>query len=505
MKNTVCVIDIGSTAIRLVVIEVAEDGQYKRLDRSSRPVSLGRDVFINRSIRSESMIQVVEILRNFAELLKTWNISPEQAHVVATSALREVRNREIFVDRIETKTNFRVQILDGVEENHFTYIAVHHAVKNFHTSLSRVNSIIMEVGGGTTELMILHRGKMRTALNLKVGTLRLEHQFKSQAHSVFTLEDYLLEQLRPSISSLQADTTLKSIRYFIMVGGDARLVARMIGESRDEHYSVIRRNVFFDWVRGIQKLELEEVVRKLNITYTEVDGLLPALLIFKLFIEETSADEIIVPDVSIREGILLRNVIGQSSILDKDFTDQVVASARSLGNRYHIDEEHAFRVKELSLNLYDQLSSEHGLGNRARLYLEVSAILHSVGYFVNQSGYHKHGQYIVANSEIFGLTQEEIQIVANVVRYHRGGRPLDSHLQFVTLSGKQRLIVMKLAAILRVADALSQDLYIRSARVELENSTLFISGRQGSLSGSNKLLFRTGLFEEVFGYKILFR
>ena len=505
MCDIACVIDIGSTAIRLVVIEVSPDGQYRQLDRASRPVSLGRDVFMTQKIKPESMVQVVHILRNFAELLKNWDVSPEQAHIVATSAVREARNREIFVDRIRSKTNFPVQILDGVEENHLTYIAVQHAVKNFHASLSRANSIIMEVGGGSTELMIMHRGKMRTALNLKVGALRLVQQFRNQSRPMFTLEEFLLEQLRPSIAALQTDTNLQSMRYFIIVGGDMRLAARKIGEVRDEHYSVIKRDVFFDWLRSIQEMDAEEIVSHLNISYNNAEGLIPALLIFKLFLKETSVSEIIVPDVSIREGILLRNVLGHSSILDKDFTDQVVASARSLATRYHIDEEHAFRVKEMSLNLYDQISSEHGLTARDRLYLEVGAMLHSVGYFINQSGYHKHGQYIVANSEIFGLTQEEIQIVANLVRYHRGNKPVDNHPQFVALSGRQRLIVMKLSAILRVADSMTQDLYIKSPRIELEDSTLYISEKQGVLGTSNKLLFRTSFFEDVFGYKIVFR
>ena len=505
MKNIVCVIDIGSSAIRLVILEVAEDGKYRQLDRASRPVSLGRDVFMSRSIKAESIKQVSQILMSFAEMLKAWHISPEQAHVVATSAVRESRNREIFVDRIQTKTNFRIQILDGVEENHLTYIAVQHAIKNFHTSLAQKNSIIVEVGGGTTELMIMQKGKMQATLNLKVGTLRLEQQLKNQPDSRAGLEDFLIKELRPSIANLCTDSKLQNIHYFIMVGGGARVAAHKIGKPQDEHYSLIQRNDFLAWVENLQTMTVEEIVTNLDIGYNEADGLLPASLIFKLFMQETSASEIIVPDVRLRDGILLRNVIGQSSVLDQDFASQVVASAQSLGQRYHINEEHSLRVKNISLTLYDHISSEYRLDNRYRLYLEVSAILHSVGYFINRSGYHKHGQYIVTHSDIFGLTQEEIQIVANVVCYHRGAVPIGSHPQFATLSVKQRLVVMKLAAILRVAIALAQDMSVKKPTVEKKGSTIFISGEQHLFSLNSKLRLRSSLFEEVFGYRVLFR
>ncbi|AHC16818.1 Ppx/GppA phosphatase family protein [Salinispira pacifica] len=507
--TVVAVIDVGSTAIRLVILELDASGGYQRLDRASRPVGLGRDVFITKTIKAASMMQAVQIMTGFAELLKSWNIEPEDAYVVATSAVREARNRDTFVDRIQTKTGFQVQIIDGVEENHLTYIAVLHAVENFRASFSRSNSIIMEVGGGSTELMIMYRGKMQAAQSLKVGTLRLEQQLKSRWDSGENMEEFLREQFRLHVANLHTDSDLKRIRYFIMVGGDARIASYNSGESVGEHYSIIKRDRFFDFVNAVQKKSVEETVRDLGVTYNEAEGLLPALLIFKIFLEETSAQEIIVPDVSIREGILLRNVMGQTAALDKNFASQVVASALSLGRRYHIDERHAQRVKELSLQLYDQLSEEHGLGLRERLYLEVASQLHDVGYFINQSGHHKHGQYIVAHSEIFGLSPEEIRIISNVVRYHRGAKPVKSHLEFGTLPRQHRLAVMKLAAILRVADALDRGhgQHFRNVKVEIDNTNMFISGEHsGDLSIERYgLNLKAGLFEEVYGYKVILR
>ncbi len=503
MENVVCVIDVGSTALRMVILKVRKDGEYERLDRSIRPVTLGRDIFIERRISPQSMVQIIHIFTNFAELMEAWAITPEQAYVFATSTIREARNRDIFVDRIEKQTNFHMKILDGIEENHLTYIAVNHAVKNFHRPLSRSNSIIMEVGGGTTEMMLMENGKMRMAHNLRMGTLRLEQQFKYRDPTNISLENFIQEQMRPSIASIQAAGNLGAIQQFIMVGGDARLAARRIGTEQDDHYALIARNDFFDWVNTMKNMSSEEIVGKLGIGYNDVDGLLPALLIFKVFLEETSAGEIIVPDVSIREGILLKNVVAQNSEFDQDFTDQVIAFALNLAQHYHTDAKHMQRVRELSLTVYDKICSFHGLGNRERLYLEVSGILHAVGYFINQFEYHKHSQYIVANSEIFGLTTEEIQLVANIIRYQEEDFPTNSHPMYAALSRGQRLIIMKLAAILRLANALARNFYSEDTTIEMKDSTLFISGNY--VFQSDRLSQQISFFEDVFGYKITAR
>jgi exopolyphosphatase/guanosine-5'-triphosphate,3'-diphosphate pyrophosphatase len=509
MENIVSVIDIGSTAVRLVILQLDDEGDYHRLDRASRPVSLGRDVFISKTIRAESMMQVIDVLSGFSELIGNYGLGPGDAYVVATSAVREARNRDTFVDRVQIKTGFQVRIIDGVEENHLTYIAVLHAVENLRGAFSRANSIIMEVGGGSTELMIMFRGKMQAAQSLKVGTVRLEQQLKAREGSAVVLEEFLREQFRINVATLHSDTDLKRIRYFIMVGGDARIVCYRIGESQGEHYSVIKRGSFLEFLDGIQNDSVDDIVRKLNISYNEAEGLLPALMIYKIFLEETSAQEIIVPDVSIREGILLRNFMGSPGAIDENFARQVVASARSLANRFHIDEKHADYVTDLSLEIYDQLAAEHGLGHRERLYLEVAGILHDVGYYINQSGHHKHGMYIVANSEIFGLSQEELMVVAAVVRYHRGAKPVRSHPEYGSMSRAQRLVIAKLAAILRIADALdrSHGQHIKTLQLDIEDNNLFISGDfRGDLSIERYgLSLKAGLFEDVYGYRVILR
>jgi exopolyphosphatase / guanosine-5'-triphosphate,3'-diphosphate pyrophosphatase len=216
---------------------------------------------------------------------------------------------------------------------------------------------------------------------------------------------------------------------------------------------------------------------------------------------------VVVPNVSIREGVLISASRGPDVEIQAEMHRQIIASAASLGRKYHYDEPHAHHVAELCLAIFDALTREHGLGSRERLLLEAAAILHDIGTFIRSSGHHKHGEYIVANSEIFGLNKGDLTIVSNVVRYHRKAPPSSLHVNFIALPREDRVAVMKLAAILRVADALDRghDQRVRLVAVERREDRLALraedsDGRSMDLSLERLSLAEKGdMFEDVFG------
>lgn len=506
--RTVGVIDIGSSAIRMVVMEIRPDGTFHRLDRASKPIQLGRDVFVKRVLGRETIMQAIKILAGFNELLHGWSIAPTDIFVIATSAIREARNRDTFIDRVFIRTGLRIRIVDGVEENHLTYIAVLHAVGELQVAFARTASIIMEVGGGSTELMIMDRGKMVAAHLFRLGTLRLDHhsvQHSGEGNSDLPMED----QFRSTIEGMRSEFNLSRIKYYVMVGGDARTAAAHCGTKRGEHYSVISRENFSAFLEKICAWGPDRCVRDLNITYYESESLIPALKAHQLFLAETSADEIIVPDVSIREGVLLRFALGYDEKTQKQYEAQVLASALSLGRKFHFDEDHAIHVSKLTEALYDSFVKEHGMGRRERLYLQVAGMLHDIGYFVRATGHHKHGAYLVANSEIFGLGVEDVLIISQIIRYHRSARPVMEHLEYASLSQEGRLTVIKCAAMLRVVDALDRSHTQRMKQVEfsIDDEIMIIqTSYQGDLSVERRALEQKGeLFEDVFGFRLVVR
>ena len=506
MKKPVAVIDIGSSAIRMVIAEIGEGESWRRLDRVGKPVALGKDVFVTGFLSPESMRQTIRILAGFREVLEGWGIPDEDIRIIATSAIREAKNRDTFLDRVLIQTGFKVDIVEGVEENHLTYLAVQHAVRELRPAFSRANSLIIEVGGGTTEIMLLGRGKMVAAHSLRIGTIRLEQQLSSIAESTTLMMGYLRESIRVTKEILNAEMPLERIKYFVAVGGDMRLVANRVGSKDGEDFSVVSRESFTDFVRRYQSKTVDQIVQELNVTYNEGEGLLPALMVVELFLQDTAAEQLIVPTVSIREGVLLSFALGTNKAIEQEFYSQVIASAQNLGRKYRYDENHGLHVAKLSLMLFDQFGNQHGMGSHERMLLEVAAILHDIGNYIRASGHHKHGQYIVANSEIFGLSRSDIRVVSHIVRYHRKGMPNSAHTSFVALRREERVNVLKLAALLRVADALDRSHSQRVREVELEqrdDTTIVRCRCSGDLSVERYgLTIKGGMFEEVFGYSI---
>ena len=169
-SRLVAVLEIGSTGIRLLIAEIAgSTGEWRVLDRAGKPVALGRDVFTSGRVSRESFQECLLVLEHYRELLRGWDIKSGDVHVIATSALRAARNRDVFTDRIRQETGFRLSVVEGIEENRLMYLAVRFALKNDLPQFWRANSMIIEVGGGSTEIMLLRRGKMAAAHSLRLG------------------------------------------------------------------------------------------------------------------------------------------------------------------------------------------------------------------------------------------------------------------------------------------------------------------------------------------------
>lgn len=499
----VAAIEIGSTGIRLLVAAIGPSGEIKVLDRAGKPSRIGRDVFTQGLIGREAIRETIAVLSSFRELLRGYGISPDETKVIGTSALREATNRDTFVDRVALQTGLKIRVVEDIEENHLMYLAVQQALTDERRLLSKSNSMILEVGGGTTEVMLLRRGKMVSSHSLHMGTLRLDEQMREAGASKDYLEEYLESNIRTACDLMAEDMPLESVKSFIVIGSDARFAAYCMSGKNYGSYSVLERDRFISFASSIAGMSLDECVAAYHLPWTEAEGLASGLAIESLFLARTGAEIVIVPNVSIREGLLLAEVRGLDPGVAEELRRQVVASAQSLGKRYRYDEQHARYVGSLALSIFDVLVKEHGMGPHERLLLEAAAILHDIGTYIRASGHQKHSEYIVSNSEIFGLNRSDIDIVSNVVRYHRKAAPSPSHVNFISLAREDRIAVMKLSAILRVADALDRNHSGRVADASFEKSgDKFIIRSTKNLDFSLERLSladKGDLFEDVFG------
>ncbi|MDR1252658.1 MAG: HD domain-containing protein [Treponema sp.] len=506
-NHLVAVLEIGSTGIRLLVAEI-QGRQWRVLDNAGWPVALGRDVFTSGELSRESVLECLAVLQNYRELLAGWGIAGADIHVIATSALRVARNRDVFIDRVRQETGFNLSIVEGLEENRLVYLAVRFALKQDLPLFWKANSMIIEIGGGSTEIMLLRRGQMVAAHSIRLGTIIIDqHSRLRTGASPSSPERYLNENIRNTSGLLNAEMDLAHVRTFVVAGSDARFAADTIGTALNENCRIINRNDFISFAEKIHNYSIEECVQKLKISYAEAEGFIPGILTLKLFLDQTVAAQLVVPLSSIREGYLIDLALGVDSELQEEFFSQIIASAVNLGRKFHYDEAHSRHVADLCMILFDALAKEHGMNRRQRMMLETAAILHDIGMYIKGSGHHKHGQYIVANSEIFGLQRDEMNIIANVIRYHRGDPPSESDFEYVILQREERILVLKMASILRVADALDRghSQQIKKITVERRSETIAlyvdrVYDLSLELMGIEE---KAGLFQDVFGYKVI--
>jgi exopolyphosphatase/guanosine-5'-triphosphate,3'-diphosphate pyrophosphatase len=502
--SIVAAIDIGSNAIRMAIAQILPDGELEVLEHLQRAVRLGQDTFRRGRLGGQTVRAAVAILRDYQRVLQTYGARHVRA--VATTAVREAANVDTFLDRVLMATGLDVAVIDTSEESRLTVTAVRHDLGRAF-GLARRNALICEVGGGSTVLTVLRKGEIAASQNLNLGSIRLQEMLSTTEESPDRSADLLRDQIANTVVSLQGELHLKRIRTFVAVGGDARFAARQVGTSTGSgDLAAISRSDFDKLVAKCQRHTTEELARMYGLSFADAETLDPALVVYQSLLHATGAEQIIVSHVSMRDGLLLdlvRSVTGQE---DESVSKGAIQSAMAIAEKYRVDLKHARHVADLSVRLFDEMQGEHGLGARHRLLLRAAGLLHEVGGFVSSRAHHKHSYYLIANSEVFGLTRDELLVVAHVARYHRRACPKPTHVDYMAMPRDTRMVVSKLAALLRVADALDRGhgQQVRDLTCERrdENLILTVAGVADLTLERRQIAAKGDLFEDIYGLKV---
>ncbi len=499
------VIEIGSTGLRLLVAEVTADGKKNILDRAEMTVSVGQDVFTGSIIKRETQTQCLHILQRFKEQLAGWGIEPNKTTVVATSAFREAKNRDPVIDKIRAATGFRVTVIDGIEENRLMYVAVTECLKDETARVRAGNTVILEVGGGSTEMMLMKKGKMAGAHSLRLGTVRFATGMRLSGFD--DIQRFIEEFIQNTKGSLESELNLSDVQQFIAVGSDMSLAALNVGKPVSTWLWSINRKDFDNFVGELQNYTADECAARFKISYSDAQVFNVSLLIYKMFINLTNVETIIVPETNIRDGLIISKITAPNQELIEEFHRQITASALALLRKYHGDEKHAEYVCTVSLMIYDTLKDEIALGDRSRLLLGIAALLHDIGIFIRLDEHNLHSEYIISHSEIFGLSKAENMVVSYIARYHRGKQMPQDNEHFQSLARADRMTILKLTAILRIADALDRGhrQSVSGISMELSKDTFIIrAGTDRNFVLEQMALAEKGdMFESVFGYNLM--
>ena len=502
--QTVAAIDIGSNSLRMVIAEVRGNGRIDVIERLQQTVHLGQDTFRRGRLTGRTMRAAIGVLRDYAKLLDLYNV--ERTRAVATTAVREAGNSDTFLDRVYMATGLSVEVIDTSEESRLTVSAVQQAVGGA-LGLRRMDVLIADVGGGSTLLTVLHKGEIAASQSFPLGSIRLQEVLSTGRELPDVSAELLRQQIANVVSTAEGLLPLGSIKGFVAVGGDARFAAKEVGKATSSsNLHTVSRPQLDKLVRKCHRHSADELARRYGLSFAEAETLNPALLVYQELMHVTRARRMIVPHVSMRDGLVMdlaRTVTGQE---DQALIKGVTQSATAIAEKYRVNLPHARAVARLSVKLFDELREEHGLSGRHRLLLRVAGLVHEVGGYVSARAHHKHSYYLVLNSEIFGLTRAEIVLVAHITRYHRRGCPKPSHVDYVSLPRESRVVISKLASLLRVADALdrSHAQQIRDFRCERQGEDLILSvpGVSDLTLERKAIAAKADLFEDVYGLRV---
>jgi exopolyphosphatase / guanosine-5'-triphosphate,3'-diphosphate pyrophosphatase len=504
----IAVVDMGASAIRLVVAEAPPNQPLRILEEVSRGVLLGKDTFTHGRLSSPTIEATLKALEGFRRLMDTYGVLRYRA--VATSAVREASNSDAFLDRVRLRTGLDVEVIDGSEENRLTYIAVREQLRD-HPARDEGEALLVEVGGGSADISFLRKGQPIQSGTYPLGSIRMRQTLASWQGSHDQGARLLVRHIHNVVDDIRREMPLREASHFIAVGADVRFAAaRILGDDAPKDgVPVVTREAFTAFCDEVVAFDIDQILERYRLSQSEAETLVPALLAYRELLLETVAEQVTVPDASLRLGLLLdlsREGDGQDV---EDLRRQVLASASALGEKYRFDAPHARKVAEIAVRLFDELRGEHGLSDRHRLLLEVAALLHDIGNYVNIRGHHKHTWYLLSGSDIFGLSQDDMAVVANVARYHRRAVPSKSHLPYMALDRDARIDVNKLSAILRLANALDADHLqkVKDVRLTSEdgNWVLDVEGAGDLTMERLASLARADYLIEVFGRKVTFR
>ncbi len=507
-SNTILsAIDIGSSAIRMDIAEVRPDGSIHLLDSLKKGVQLGKDAFTEGYLSEESIRAACAALRDFKKVMDSYGVVRYRA--VATSAVRESTNSDTFLDRVLMSTGLDVEIIDGPEENRLTSAAVLESLRGV-PGLENGESLFVEIGGGSTDVTLLRGGEPLQSGTFPLGSIRLREAMNRASGTREQQVRLLKRQIANLLTNIRRSISIKDASNYIAVGGEVRFAAKIIqGAPKDGGPWIVSRDAFAEFVDSVTRLTADTLVQKYSLSYLDAETLTPALLAALQLLKETQSQYVIVSGASIRSGILQDLAPEEKGKRRKQLTKQILSAARSLGKKYQYDENHAEKVREVAELLFDELKAEHGLNETHRLYLQVAALLHDIGLFISPRSHHKHSYYLISTSDLFGLRRGELEIIANVARYHRRALPQRSHTAYMSLDRDERVVVSKLAAILRVANTLE-----KGQLQKAEDLKVVREGDQLALVAPNisdltmervALASRCDLFNEVFGKKLILR
>jgi exopolyphosphatase/guanosine-5'-triphosphate,3'-diphosphate pyrophosphatase len=501
-------LDLGTNSFHLVVARVRGTG-YDVVTREKETIRLGHGGGDMKELSVDAMDRGIGALARMQRIAESFGAT---IRAVATSAVREADNAEVFIARARREAGVEVEVISGLEEARLIHLGVLQATDAYDTRL-----IGIDIGGGSTEVFVGERGELLTARSFKLGAVRLTDRFFPAGMVTPRAVDACRSYVRSILAAYEREVAQHGFQLAVASSGTAETVAMIVSAQRGATAPRTLNRFTFT------AAELDTVVDALTAKRTpatriavpgleagRADIIVAGAVVLQCITQTFGITELTFSEGALREGVLLDTIARHQGGELHHLRDVSRRSVAALAARCDDDPAHSAHVAQLALELYDGTATLHGLPTHCREYLEAAAMLANVGLVIAHSKHHLHSYYVIRNSELAGLTDHEIEIIALVARYHRKSAPKPSHAEYTALDAESRQVVRTLAGILRVAIGLdrSHDGRVRAVRVRSggRGARVVVEAVARAQADISLEVYtaheRSGLLEDVLGRRV---
>jgi len=503
----IAAIDIGTNSLHMVIVEVTDTLSFKTLSSDKDLTNLGAAALVRHQLTKRAIDHTLDVLGRYQRIAKGLDCDVILAY--ATSAVRESVNGGDFVQAAKQKLGLSIQVISAHEEAHLIYLAVKQAI-DLGSAGSGGPSLIIDIGGGSCELIVGTNEKPLMVESFKLGASRLTQQFvhsdplskKDRDH----LESHIRKTLKPTLDKIKS-------HHIHRVIGTSGTMENLVSMAVSQHGAEIvrhrllthmTRDDFGDVYKRLIRMTLSERKHLAGLDPGRADQIVAGAILVEYLFDKLDISHIDVCDRAVREGMIIdyMQTHWPKVKLSVQIRDPRRRSVFELGRRCNFDEKHALQVTRIALSLFDNLQSLHRMTADDREALEYASILHDVGWHIGHSGHHKHSGYLIKNGDLEGFSPNELDVIANVARYHRKSLPKKAHNDYIALNPEDRERVWKLAGILRIADGLDRGHYGNVVQVRTITRDDTVSIRVFTQSDPELELWgarhKTDMFEKIF-------
>lgn len=502
---TFAAVDIGSNSVRLKVARL-QGGRLRAMHEDREVTRLGEGVFSSGFLTPQSMAETVKVLRRFHRTVQ--QLVPDSVRVVATSALRDARNSQAFLEWVRSATGWRVEIVSGLEEARLIHLGLVSDPR-----IDRAPTLMIDLGGGSCELTISQGGHIRDAVSLPLGAVRLTNEFlrhdPARKGELKRLAGFVTREVNRVGERIAKAKILNVIATSGTAAALAGIASHMYsGGSRQRNQ--VSRAQMNRISKRLARLPIAERRKIEGVGPRRAEIIVAGAAVYHELLDRLRLKGFRYSPLGLRDGILSQMAADYDSTTrsGKQIESERWESILKAVTHYHVDRKHAIDVRESAMMLFTALRSVHRLPPEYREWLSAAAMLYEVGDYVNRNGHHRHTYYIISNSEILGYTPQQRRVIGAIARYLGKSRPSAEEVPMKTIESDDRPNVQKAIVLLRLARALNlgRSRAVEKARISVRSAEVRITLAPRRRMGVDLELWAiekdSGYFREVFGREL---